>query len=184
MKITADRKRKRPPREIVWTTHPPPSTRRVAPHNIRTKKRRISDEAQAAVTEEDFWSLFITVKNLYTRWRCSFDFRVWPKQCCSVADPGCLSRIPDPTFFHPGSRIRTVSIPNHGSASKNLSIVTTKYQKKWFLSSNKYDPGCSSRIPDPDADFLPIPDPVSRDQKGTGWIPDPDPQHCKIGENS
>jgi hypothetical protein len=24
----------------------------------------------------------------------------------SVADPGCLSRIPDPTFFHPGSRIR------------------------------------------------------------------------------
>jgi hypothetical protein len=21
----------------------------------------------------------------------------------SVADPGCLSRIPDPTFFHPGS---------------------------------------------------------------------------------
>ncbi len=22
-----------------------------------------------------------------------------------VADPGCLSRIPDPTFFHPGSRI-------------------------------------------------------------------------------
>ncbi len=30
----------------------------------------------------------------------------------SVADPGCLSRIPDPTFFHPGSRIRTVSIPD------------------------------------------------------------------------
>jgi hypothetical protein len=25
---------------------------------------------------------------------------------CSVADPGCLSRIPDLTFFHPGSRIR------------------------------------------------------------------------------
>ncbi len=24
---------------------------------------------------------------------------------CSVADPGCLFRIPDPTFFHPGSRI-------------------------------------------------------------------------------
>ncbi len=30
----------------------------------------------------------------------------------SVADPGCLSRIPDPTFFHSGSRIRTVSIPD------------------------------------------------------------------------
>jgi hypothetical protein len=38
----------------------------------------------------------------------------------------------------------------------------------WFLSSRKYDPGCSSRIPDPDADFLPIPDPGSRGQKGTG----------------
>jgi hypothetical protein len=41
----------------------------------------------------------------------------------SVADPGCLSRIPDPTlhpgfdFFHPGS------------ASKNLSILT---QKNYF----------------------------------------------------
>jgi hypothetical protein len=32
----------------------------------------------------------------------------------SVADPGCLSRIPDPNFFHPGSR------------SKNLSILTQK----------------------------------------------------------
>jgi hypothetical protein len=27
-----------------------------------TKRRRISDEAAAAVTEEDFWSLFITVR--------------------------------------------------------------------------------------------------------------------------
>ncbi len=49
----------------------------------------------------------------------------------SVADPGCLSRIPDMTFFHPGS------------ASKNLNSFT---QKKGFLSSRKYDPGCSSRI--------------------------------------
>jgi hypothetical protein len=73
--------------------------------------------------------------------------------------------IPDPTFFHPGSRIRTtVSIPDPGSASKNLSILTPK---KWFLSSRKYDLGCSSRIPDPDADFLPIPDP------GVKKAPDP-----------
>ncbi len=96
----------------------------------------------------------------------------------SVADPGCLSRIPDPTFFHPGSRIRIVSIPDPGSASKNLSILTPKKPKKWFRSSRKYDPDCSSRIPDPDADFLPIPDPGSKGQKGTGSrIPDPDPQH-------
>ncbi len=32
-------------------------------------------------------------------------------------------------------------------------------------SSRKYDPGCSSRIPNPDADFLLIPH--------LGWIPDP-----------
>ncbi len=87
----------------------------------------------------------------------------------SVADPGCLSRIPDPTFFHPGSRIRTVSIPDPGSSSKNLSILTPKKGKKWFLSSKKYDPGCSSRIPDPDADFLP-----SRIQ-GSKRYPIPDP---------
>ncbi len=83
----------------------------------------------------------------------------------SVADPGCFSRIsdpnffiPDPNFYHPGSRI---------------SIKEFKYfnHKKWFLSSRKYDPGCSSRIriPDPDPDFLPIPDPRSRGQKGTGY---------------
>ncbi len=69
---------------------------------------------------------------------------------------------------HPGSQIRTVSIPDPGSASKNLTILTPKKPKKWFLSSRKYDPCCSSRIPDPDADFLPIPDPGSRIQKGTG----------------
>jgi hypothetical protein len=87
----------------------------------------------------------------------------------SVAGPGCVSRISDPTFSHPGSRIRTVSIPDPGSSSKILSILTQKKAKKGFLSSKKYDPGCSSRIPDPDADFLPsrIPDPGSRGQKGT-----------------
>jgi hypothetical protein len=85
----------------------------------------------------------------------------------SVADPGCLSRIrifsipnpnfsiPDLNFFHPGS----------ASASKNLSILT----QKWFLSSQKYDPCCSSRIriPDPDPDYLPITDP------GVKKAPDP-----------
>jgi hypothetical protein len=68
-------------------------------------------------------------------------------QCC-----GCLSRIPDPTFFHPGSELSPSRTP-----------------KKWFLSSRKYDPGCLSRIPDPDADFYPsrIPDP------GVKKAPDP-----------
>jgi hypothetical protein len=35
---------------------------------------------------------------------------------------------------YPGSRIRLFSIPDPGS-SKNLSILTPKKQKKWFLSS-------------------------------------------------
>ncbi len=74
---------------------------------------------------------------------------------------------------YPGSRIRLFSIPNPGSElspsripDPHQSILTPKKPKKWFLSSRKYDPGCSYRIPD--ADFLPIPDPGSRGQKGTG----------------
>ncbi len=57
----------------------------------------------------------------------------------SVADPGCLSRIPDPTFFHPGSRIPDLGselspsqIPDPGSSSKNLSILTPKKLKNGF----------------------------------------------------
>jgi hypothetical protein len=66
--------------------------------------------------------------------------------CSSVVDPGCLSRFR--IFFYPGS------------ASKKLSILI----KKICSSSRKYDPGCSSRIwiPDPEPDFLPIPDPGFR----------------------
>jgi hypothetical protein len=79
---------------------------------------------------------------------------------CVVANPGCLSWIPDPTFFHPRSRIRIVSIPDPGSASKNLS----RYFNPKLVS--KVHPG--SRISDPDPDFLSIPDPGSRGQKGTG----------------
>ncbi len=94
----------------------------------------------------------------------------------SFADPGCLSQIPDPEskFFpsqipdsgskyfpswipDPGSKFFPSRILDPGSASKNLSILT----KKWFLSSQKYDPGFPPRIRirDLDPDFLPIPDP-------------------------
>jgi hypothetical protein len=81
----------------------------------------------------------------------------------SVADPRCLSlsririrlfSIPDPRseFFYPGSQIR---------------IKEFKYfnPKKWFLSSRKYDPGCSSRFPG--------------SKRHRARIPDPDPQHWK-----
>jgi hypothetical protein len=71
-----------------------------------------------------------------------------------IPDPGSdffPSRIPDPNCLHPGSRILI----------KEFKYFNPKKAKKWFLSSKKYYPGCSSRIPDPDADFLPsrIPDP-------------------------
>jgi hypothetical protein len=77
-------------------------------------------------------------------------------------DPGSnfflsLIQVPRSEFFP--SRIR---IPDR--------IKELKYfnPKKWFLSSRKYDPGCSFQIPDRDPD-LSIPDPGSRGQKA----PDP-----------
>jgi hypothetical protein len=65
------------------------------------------------------------------------------------------------------SRIRLFSIPdlnclNPGSSSKSLSILTPKKAKKWFLSSKKYDPSCSSRIR-----MLTFSLPGSRGQKST-----------------
>jgi hypothetical protein len=82
-----------------------------------------------------------------------------------------LLRIRD---VYPESRIRLFSIPDPGSEFWFPSRIRFKElknvnPKKWFLSSGKYDPGCLSRIPDPDPDFLPIPDPGSRGQKGTGY---------------
>jgi hypothetical protein len=61
----------------------------------------------------------------------------------SVADPGCLSRIPYPNIFHPGFEFF-----HPGTASKNLSILMVS-------RLSEYDHGCSSRIrvkkvPDPD----------------------------------
>jgi hypothetical protein len=60
----------------------------------------------------------------------------------------------DPNFCHPGS----------GS-----EFFPPRIPKNGFYSSQKYDPGCSSRIRilDPDPDFLPIPDP------GVKKAPDP-----------
>jgi hypothetical protein len=57
----------------------------------------------------------------------------------------CLFRIPDPSFFHPGSRIRL----------KELKYFNPN---KWFLSTQKYDLFYPSRILDPG----------SRGQKVTG----------------
>jgi hypothetical protein len=48
----------------------------------------------------------------------------------SVADPGCLSRIPDPNFFHPGFRVNRFPDPGPASASKNFRILTKKMVSK------------------------------------------------------
>jgi hypothetical protein len=66
-----------------------------------------------------------------------------------------------------GSRIRAFPITDPGSASKNLSTIFKYLNPKWFLSSRKYDPGCSSwirilifypsRTPDPGVKKVPDP---------------------------
>ncbi len=58
------------------------------------------------------------------------------KKISRFTDPGCLSRLPDPHFFHPGSRV--IKIPNQR--------IQVFLRKKLFLISRKYDLGCSSRI--------------------------------------
>jgi hypothetical protein len=73
-------------------------------------------------------------------------------------------------------RIRIFSIPDPRSRiqgqndSGSRIQIHIKESEKLFLGSRKYDPGCLSRIriPDPDHNFFPNPDPRSRGQKGTG----------------
>ena len=85
------------------------------------------------------------------------EYMISLKQCCRSG-----MFIPDLTFFHHGSRIRTVSIPDPGS-SKNLGILTPKKAKNGFqaLKNKIRVVHPRSRVPDPDADFFPssIPDP-------------------------
>jgi hypothetical protein len=87
-------------------------------------------------------------ENLYN---CVGDFL-----CCGSGmfnpDPGYEFfpfQIPDPNF----------SIQDPRSASKEFKYFNPK-------KSSKYVPGCSSQIRIPDPDFLPIPDPGFRGQKG------------------
>jgi hypothetical protein len=89
------------------------------------------------------------------------------------------SWIPNPNFFHPVSQILDQNFFHPGFLIPDLNffhprswiperIKEFKYfnQKKWFLSSQKYDPSFTSRIriPNLDPDFLPIPDPNSGSQ--------------------
>jgi hypothetical protein len=77
---------------------------------------------------------------------------------------------------NPGSLIRTVSIPDPGTSSKNLSILTPKKAKKWFPSLKimiwVVHPGSRIRM-------LTFSHPGSRIE-GSKRHPIPDPQHCGI----
>ncbi len=98
--------------------------------------------------------------------RCVFFYRSSVLPIRLVADPGCLSRI---------RRIQGQKDSGSGFASKKfLSIFNPKIF--FFLSSRKYDPGCSSRIRIL-IFFKPIPDIGFRRQHKA---PDPDPQHCLL----
>jgi hypothetical protein len=64
------------------------------------------------------------------------------KVLISVADPACLSRILDQTFFHHGSEMSPAWIPD---PHQRIEVYKPqKKQNKWFLSSKKYNTGCSS----------------------------------------
>ncbi len=118
-------------------------------------------------------------------------------------NPG--SWIPDPNFFHPGSWIRDpnffildpcsrIWIFSITDPRSRMRIKEFKYfnQKKWFLSSQKYDKGFPSRIriTDLDPDFLPNPDPdtgsqipnpgIKKTQDPWSRILGPDSQHWRF----
>jgi hypothetical protein len=93
--------------------------------------------------------------------------------------PNAVLRIrdvyPGSEFFpipDPESRVKKISDPGSGSASKsNLSILTQK------IVSKLSEIWSGMIIPDPDLDFLPIPDPGSKRHR----IPDPNLQHYPNG---
>ncbi len=133
-------------------------------------------------------------------WRRNFQF-CWSGMF--IPDP--RSRIPNPNFFHPRSwildpnfsildpwsRIQIFSIPDPGSRIRIKEFMYFN-PKKWFLSSQKYDPGFPPRIRIPylDPDFLPIPDPdpvsqipnpgVKKAPEPWSRIPNPDSQHWRF----
>jgi hypothetical protein len=57
--VTADKQRNTRAKTITWTNKPPPATRQ-PPNNILTTDRRLSAQAQAAVTPKQHWECFFT----------------------------------------------------------------------------------------------------------------------------
>jgi hypothetical protein len=101
------------------------------------------------------------------------------------------SWIPDPNFFHPRSRILDQNFLHPVSLIQDLNIFHpgSFNQKKWFLSSQKYDPSFRSQIRIWILTFylsqIPILDPRSRIQGSKRHrIPDPGSRIriCNIGD--
>ncbi len=115
---------------------------------------RNSEEENKQLRRHHTYSLWIEHIDLYEILKPSLN------QSC-----GSGMFIPDPNFSipDPGSRVKNISDPGSGSASKNLSIFLTQkiVSKLSEIWSRMFSP-------DPDLHFLPIPDPGSRGQKGTG----------------
>ncbi len=114
--------------------------------------------------QQNFLQAFSLRKQYYTLINSCYLFGSFVVFTVSVADPGWLSRIPDPTFFHPGSQIH---------------IQEFKYFNP--KNSRNYDPVCSSRIRILIFSPSRIPDLGSRGQKCTGSrITNPVPQHFTV----
>jgi hypothetical protein len=83
----------------------------------------------------------------------------------SVADPGCLSEIPDLNFFHPGFQVKNIPDPGSGYASKNFSIFNLKNcsldLENMIRDVHPGSGSCFFSIPDPGSRVIKTPDPGS-----------------------
>jgi hypothetical protein len=66
---------------------------------------------------------------------------------CSVADPGCLSWIPDLNFFHPGSQLRIKKPKKKGFFSPDL-IFDPFIRDPGWVEIQHPDPGSGMKNPD------------------------------------
>jgi hypothetical protein len=132
------------------------------------------------------WDLILI--NPFTKRNFKTEYGIYLHPCPQCCGSGMF--IPDPTCFHPGSEFFH---PGSWIRIKELKYFNPT---KWFPSSRKYDPGCSSRfriiltfypsrIPDPQhcliiiirnillnkmlTDLIPIPE-IIQDLSGSGPV--------------
>ncbi len=89
-------------------------------------------------------------------------------QCCGSGMFIPDTRIPDSNFSIPDPRSGILGLNYSGSRIPDPKSRIWICINKLFLSSRKYDQKCSSRIRILISHPSPIPNPVSRGQKGTG----------------